>query len=114
MERDPIPISAEHLLTLQSAPKPLFELGRVLATPAVLEHLSASRVFPTALLQPHQHGDWGQLHGKDAESNDAAVLSGGRIVSVYLVEGERVFAITAAADDDGVRASTVLCFAAEY
>jgi len=39
----------------------LFPLGRIVATPSVLEVLAAAGVDPAMLLDQHIAGDWGEL-----------------------------------------------------
>lgn len=97
-----------------SVKKPLFSLGQVVATPAVLAHLDRHSILPAALLSRHQHGDWGNVDSEDAEANDEAVKSGTRILSSFTVEYVVVWIITEAAGDDGDRASTCLLFPEEY
>jgi hypothetical protein len=93
---------------------PLFGLGSVYATPAVLRHLEQHGRKPSELLAYHAGGEWGHVPPKDADANDRAVNDGSRILSAYLVEGRRIWVITDAANDDGARTSTVLLFAEEY
>lgn len=93
---------------------PLFGLGHVYATPAVLRHLSVHGRFAAELLAYHAGGEWGSVPTEDATSNMRAVKDGSRILSAYLVEGRRIWCITEAADDEGTRHSTVLLFAEEY
>jgi hypothetical protein len=94
--------------------KPLFGLGSVYGTPAVLQHLEAHGRKPSEFLGYHAGGDWGQVSPADAAANERAVNDGSRILSAYLVEGRRIWVITDAADDSGTRGSTVLLFAEEY
>ncbi|RYH28382.1 MAG: hypothetical protein EON54_23420, partial [Alcaligenaceae bacterium] len=86
--------------------KALFGLGSLYATPAVVRHLELHGRFPAELLGYHAGGEWGQLPSEDAAANDRAVKDGSRILSAYVVEGRRIWVITDAADDDGVRSST--------
>jgi hypothetical protein len=98
----------------RKAKSQLFELGQVVATPAALRHLETHAVFPAALLSRHQHGDWGTVDSEDAKANDAAVLSGARILSSFCVEYVIVWVITAAEGHDGNRVSTCLLLPEEY
>lgn len=93
---------------------PLFGLGHVYATPAVLRHLSLHGRVAAELLAYHAGGEWGSVPADDAASNTRAVKDGSRILSVYLVEGRRIWCITDAADEKGTRHSTALLFAEEY
>ena len=44
--------------------KPLFSIGRLVATPRALELLTTANGNPSRLVQRHQCGDWGELHGR--------------------------------------------------
>ena len=114
MSKKRVPVSEQDLETLRSNGRPLFQLGRVVATPAVLRQLEANAIFPAALLSYHQYGEWGNLDDEDCKANDRAILDGSRILSCYLVEGEKIYVITEAKDDAGLRAATTLLFASEY
>lgn len=113
MSDDRKPVPAQDVQTLK-ATKPLFELGRCLATPTVLDHLAEHAVFPAALLSRHQHGDWGNVDAEDAKANDEAVQSGARILSSYLVAFVVIWVITEAVGDDGRRAASTALFPDEY
>lgn len=81
------------------------DLGRVVATPALLEDLRigdepdlivmARDVRP--LLARHSSGDWGDC--SDPWVNDAALEDGSRILSVYRVRDVDVWVMTDAASD---------------
>lgn len=90
--------------------KPLFGLGRLLATPAAMNVLMETKCHPAELLQRHQFGDWGELCMADKAANDQALVCGGRLLSLYLVGGLRVYLITEAVNDETQRreCSTVL------
>ena len=90
---------------------PQFTLGRVVATPGALEVIEASDQSPAEFLSRHLRLDQGDLSGEDHQLNAEAVKDGSRILSSYkTAKGERIWVITEAADDNGVRsASTILC-----
>lgn len=95
--------------------KPLFGLGRLLATPAALDVLTKAQCHPAELLQRHQCGDWGDLCMSDAQSNLEALVSGARLLSVFRVGGAiRLYAITEAVSDSGRRECTTLLLPQEY
>jgi len=72
-------------------------LGRVVATPAALDALSATDTHPFALLRRHVTGDWGDLTPEDVEANRMALATGARVLSAYtLPDGTRVWVITEA------------------
>lgn len=113
MSKNKVPVPAQDVQTLKTY-KPLFELGQIVSTPAVLDHLARHAVFPAALLSLHQHGNWGNVDPEDARANDRAVLSGARVVGSHAVAGAVIWIVTAAAGGDGKRADSVLCFLDEY
>ena len=64
----------------QHTPKPLFELGRVVAT------IGANELDQAHLLNcltRHVQGDWGDLDQADRDENTAARKLGNRILSAY-------------------------------
>jgi hypothetical protein len=107
-------VDAEYFTNLRKKGKSLFSLGQVYATPAVLAHLEKHAMYPSALLGPHCHGEYGQLDEEDRQANDDALIYGGRILSVAGIENERIYIITDAADEQGVRHATTLLFPREY
>ena len=56
-------------------------LGRTVATPAALGVLSQSDLV--VALRRHAAGDWGDVDAHDRAANDEALMSGGRLLSVY-------------------------------
>lgn len=91
--------------------KPLFPLGRTVATPGARELMHRSGVHPFELLLRHQAGDWGTVDAADCASNDRAVVDGTRILSAYeLGEGrEKIWIIT-----EADRGSTAAILPSEY
>jgi hypothetical protein len=70
----------------QEHSRPLFNLGRTVATPGALRLLADAGVDPFDLLTRHVHGDWGDLDPDDKRQNDIAVESGAmRVFSSYLL-----------------------------
>lgn len=100
------------------AHRPLFGLGRVVATPGALDTLATAQCHPVRLLQRHQHGDWcdpGELCADDKDANDRALLTGGRLLSVYRVNGIRFYVMTEAVNDEsGQRDSSCILLPSEY
>ncbi|MGF6901884.1 hypothetical protein [Paraburkholderia sp. GAS348] len=88
---------------------PLIELGRVVVTRAVLEHLEHEGIAIDPYLNRHVHGDWGDVTPKDAETNLLAAIHGARIFSAYEVVGKRVWIIT-----EADQTSTAVLFPSEY
>lgn len=91
------------------SPTPLFDLGRVVATPRALRLLTERRVDVVQLLWRHVTGDWGQLDEHDRAANDHAVTAGLRILSSYRI-GEEKFWIITEAD----RTATTFLLPSEY
>ena len=72
-------------------------LGRVLATPGAIEALVAARDDGGALLDRHVRGDWGHVDAHDGAANDAALVSGERVLSAYTLRtGVTLWIITEA------------------
>lgn len=90
--------------------KPLFELGKIVATPGCIEALSKTRVSAMDLLRRHVTGDWGECGDEDASTNGEAVKEGFRVFSVYrLSDKVKVWIIT-----EADRSSTCLLLPSEY
>jgi len=95
--------------------RPLFELGKVAATPAALKAIEDSGQEPADFLNRHVHGDWGSVFDEERVRNDDAVATGEKIASVYRTgNGIQIWIITQAADSAGKRASTTILLPAEY
>jgi len=74
-----------------------FTLGRVVATLGADALLRRHKIAPVRLLARHLAGDWGDLPPEDVQANEAALLSGARLLSAYtLPDGETVWIITEA------------------
>ena len=87
---------------------PLFELGKVRATPAALELLGHSGAMK--LLNRHQTGDWGEfIDAGDARLNLRAIRDDDRIFSAYKVGDEKLYVIT-----EHDRSATTVMIAHEY
>jgi hypothetical protein len=92
-----------------------FQLGRLLATPGALETIEASGQSAADFLARHAAGDWGDVDAEDAAANEAALLDGSRIFSVYhTAKGVKLYIITEATDDEGRRAATTIILPDEY
>lgn len=67
-----------------------------------------------ALLR-HLKGDWGDLRAADKKSNDKALKTGARLLSAYNFKGgRRMWVITEAANDNGIREYTTCLMPEEY
>jgi hypothetical protein len=92
----------------------LFSLGRIVTTPGALRLAQSGAFDPAELLGRHVSGDWGDLDAFDSRENDRALRSGGRIFSAYQMPQGRVWIITEATDDAGVRRSTCILLPEDY
>ena len=72
-------------------PAKLFALGRTVATARAVRVAEQNGVDLGELVLRHQHGDWGEIHREDRGLNEAAILDGERIFSVYRVSPYRTF-----------------------
>jgi len=93
----------------QDRTRPLFSLGRIVATPGVLRHFEEHAINPYEYLGRHQCGDWGTVPPDDWKSNDEALVHGGRVLSAYMVKGTKIWAIT-----EWDRSATTLLLPSEY
>ena len=102
------------MIAVNKAPR--FRMGKVLLTPgasSALERLSQS---PWSLLSQHVVGQWRIIDDSDKQANDDALVDGSRLLSAYLLnDGEtKVWVITEAQDDHGVREATTILLSEEY
>lgn len=94
---------------------PMVDLGQVVTTPGVMDALGTDlNAVLDPILRRHASGDWGDCEGSDKKANDDALDSGARLFSVYTHEGVRLWVITEAKDDSGVRQSTCVLLPSEY
>jgi hypothetical protein len=90
--------------------RPLFRLGKLVATPGALEALAKAGQQPWQLLLRHVQGDWGDLDDEDRRLNDEALRDGSRILSAYTLKtGVKLWIIT-----EADRSSTCLLLPDEY
>ena len=76
-------------------PRALFELGRLVATPGVLDAVPRGELL--SAVGRHLKGDWGEVPDGDARENELALRCGFRIVSAYRrANGTEFFIITEA------------------
>jgi hypothetical protein len=87
----------------------------MLATPGALEVIQRAGQEPLYFLERHARGDWGEVDAEDWKLNDESVRDGTRILSAYrTLQGEKLWIITEAADDNGNRAATTVLLPDEY
>ena len=98
-------------------PRPLFDLGQIVATPGALAALEEAGVSPACLISRHVTGDWGCVCDEDKQANNEALIDGSRLLSAYVLPTKvkvKVWAITEAKDDQGRRSATTLLLPEEY
>ncbi len=92
-----------------------FSLGRIVATPGALEVLQAAGQSPDEFLARHVTGDWGDLDAEDRQANELALIDGSRILSACKTrKGERLYVITEANNEVGLRYCTTILLVSEY
>ena len=84
-----------------------FKAGRLLVTASVKAEISPSDLF--AIMHRHLGCDWGDVCDEDRKANDDALDSGDRILSVYHVNGVKLYVIT-----ESDRSTTTILKAEEY
>lgn len=89
--------------------KPLFTLGKIVATPGAIEAMNTLQIHPMSLLCHHQSGDWGDIDPDDKEANDSALTTGARIFSAYQFDKKNFWVIT-----EADRTSTTILLPEEY
>ncbi len=97
--------------------RPLFPMGRLLATPGAIRTLELYRVSALALLSRHVRGDWGEICTEDRQSNAVALDHGLRLMSVYTLsreEGGETVHATVWVITEADRASTTVLLPEEY
>ena len=88
--------------------EPKFPLGRVVATPGVLEDIDREEI--QVALSRHVRGDWGELCSDDLQANEDALVQGARLLSKYRGNGGVVFWIITEWD----RSVTTVLLPSEY
>ena len=109
----PEPSPDDHITDHINGPA-LFDLGRIVATPGAIALLEKLGVHPVSLLRRHVRGDWGDMDPSDQTANANAVKDGGRVFSSYLVNKDKVWVITEAVNDSGLRSSSCILLPSEY
>lgn len=83
-------------------------LGGIYQTPGVLHGVNAVDVLTS--LNRHRKGDWGDVPPEDAESNNIALNTDGRLISSYKDREGKKFWIITEAD----RSTTTVLLPEEY
>jgi hypothetical protein len=90
--------------------KPLFPLGKLVATRGAVDLLKELQLSPFDLVNKHWQGEWGDLDAEDVEANNQALIHGTRLLSSYRIDGTRKLWIITEAD----RSVTTLLLPEEY
>ncbi len=87
-----------------------FPLGQVVATPGALRALQEAEQSPTAFIDRHVTGDWGELGDADKQANEQALREDLRILSAYTTSaGVKLWVIT-----EADRSATTMLLPSEY
>lgn len=84
-----------------------FPLGRITATKRIADFLTKEELHHC--LARHTRCDWGDICEESWELNDAAVSRGARLLSVYMIRGQKIWVIT-----EHDRSATTILFPEEY
>lgn len=79
--------------------RPLFQPGKIVATPGALDLLMRAGMSYQGLLDKHLCGDWIDMDRDDWAANNDAIKSGARIFSSFDVKGVKLWIITEAVSD---------------
>ena len=81
-------------------------------TRGINDRVASSAAFAAGVVDAlwrHRAGDWGEVCREDAMLNDHALRYGERLLSVYAIDGERVWIIT-----EADRSVTTVLYPSEY
>lgn len=112
------------ILSPKQPGKPLFESVTISATPgitaafqdAIQAHTKDPKTRPSIFTAFDRHfsGDCGDMDEEDTLANLDALFSGARLFSAYELPEGKIWIITDAQDDEGIRQNTVAMFPSEY
>lgn len=89
---------------------PLFEMGRLVATPGGITFCDKHLISIISLVRRHLRGDWGDMCDSEKKQNDDAVRTGNsRIFSAYEFTVGRLWVIT-----ERDRSVTTILLPSEY
>lgn len=75
-----------------------FPIGALIFSQGVDQLIREGRLDPIPYFQRHTRGDWGEIDDDQWQANNAALTSGERLVSLYLVHRELRICIVTEAD----------------
>jgi hypothetical protein len=73
-----------------------FPFGEILITPGVADATLNNPQALAACVRRHVSGDWGEIDAEDKGANEAALIHGTRLLSVYTIDGVKIWIITEA------------------
>lgn len=91
--------------------QPLFSLGQVVVTQGIsaLLAIAGNTTDLRLLIAQHIKGQWGGVSDGDKQSNEQALMQGGRLMSAYQLADERIWIIT-----EADRSATTVLLPSEY
>lgn len=85
-------------LSVENGRSPIFQPGRTVATVGAMDLLQRATEAPQKagimLLMRHLTGHWDEMDEHDQQVNEDAAKNGGRVLSEYHIDGERIWLIT--------------------
>lgn len=113
MMQDQQPTAEAPRATVQLIPArrlPMFPLGKVCATPGLIDAQRDNAQSPVSFIARHVNGDWSEMDAHDQKANTESVTNGTRIFSSYsMKDGNKLFVIT-----EADRSVTTLLLPSEY
>jgi hypothetical protein len=90
--------------------RPLFPLGKLVATPGALAALQKARQSPADFLSLHVRGQWGDIPEEDRRENEYSLQHGFRLLSSYRTKASEAIWLVTESD----RTVTTLLLPSEY
>jgi hypothetical protein len=90
--------------------RPLFPLGKLVATPGALAALQKARQSPADFLSLHVRAQWGDIPEEDRRENDYSLQHGFRLLSSYRTNANETIWVVTESD----RSVTTLLLPSEY
>jgi hypothetical protein len=84
-----------------------FQPGSIVTTLGALDVATHEQI--AVILRRHLSGDWGEVDKEDTAANEQALKHGERLLSVYDVNGEKLWVIT-----EADRSATTVLTPSEY
>ncbi|WP_285374215.1 hypothetical protein [Pseudomonas sp. lyk4-TYG-107] len=85
------------VINFDESTKPMSELGALVITKGADALMRGLKINPFFYFYRHLQGDWGDICDEDRQTNEDALISGNRLMSVYnVIAEERIWIITEA------------------